>query len=154
MKEQVYREYGSMLSLIGVVMLLIYTIVAIYLWEHPIIPYGFHSDPRTAIIFVFLPLGLFLTFWGVIIRNIFGEKSKFLTKDGELIHSVISWYKSSESGLYLTSCGQMVSINQDSEETTHVGYKIISAERITCRDCAIKKGRAILERASYGRREY
>jgi hypothetical protein len=154
LKGRVYRHYGSMLALVGMTMLLTYAIVGMYWLGRPITHYGLYNDPRTIVIRGFLPLGLILYFSGIIIRRIFREEHQLLTKDGETIHSGMPWYKSSESGLYLTSCGLMVSINRDSEETYHVGYSIVSAEQTTCRDCAFREGRSVLEPASYGRKEY
>lgn len=82
----------------------------------------------------------------------FRNTKPYLTKDGESIHSGKPWKKQSESGLFLISCGRVVSINQESKATAHVGYKIVPAKRATCKDCNIRQGKAVLDRVRHGDR--
>ncbi|MHA1943885.1 MAG: hypothetical protein ACW96M_05755 [Candidatus Thorarchaeota archaeon] len=151
MKERIYREYGSLLTVVGLTMLLIHTLIFTFSFIPPIrFPSPF-TDPRAAIVFGFLPLGIILTCSGVIIRRRFGGGILFLIKDGEPIHSGKPWYEGFDSGLFLTSCGLVVSIDQESRDTAHVGYKIVAANRATHKECVQNEGRAVLENVSHGR---
>ncbi len=94
---------------------------------------------------VFFLIGIIVTYSGVNILRRFEEKTLFLTRDGESIHSGRAWKKESESGLFLTSCERVVSTNLESRETVDVGYRLVSAEGLTCRDCSMKAGRILLE---------
>ncbi len=76
----------------------------------------------------------------------------FLTKDDELIHSGKPSKKRSKSGVFLTSCGRVVSTDPESRATAHVGYKIVSAKRATCRECNKREGKAVMDRVRHGRR--
>ncbi len=151
MKERIYREYGSLLTVVGLTMLLIHTLIITFSFI-PLIRFpSLYTDPRATIALGFLPLGIILTCSGVIIRRRFGGGILFLIKDGEPIHSGKPWYEGFESGLFLTSCGFVLSINQESRATAHVGYKIVSANRATHKECIQNEGRAILESVSHGR---
>ncbi|TET08690.1 MAG: hypothetical protein E3J86_10205 [Candidatus Thorarchaeota archaeon] len=145
MKERIYREYGGLLTVVGLLMLLVHTMIVGYWYSNPIIISRLYNDPRTTIVLGFLPLGIILTCSGVIIRTRFREGNQFLIKDGGLIHSGNPWYEGFESGLFLTSCGLVVSINQESKSTAHVGYRIVSAKRATHTACVVKEGRAVLD---------
>lgn len=151
MKGRIYREYGSLLTVIGLIMLLIHTLFITFSFINPFRFPSPYTDPRVTIALGFLPLGIILTCIGVLIRRRFGGGLLFLIKDGEPIHSGKPWYEGFESGLFLTSCGLVVSINQDSRDTAHVGYKIVSANRATHKECVQNEGRAVLEPVSYGR---
>lgn len=83
------------------------------------------------------------------ILRTFKEMRPYLAKAGEPIHSGRTWKKESESGLFLTSCERVVSTNLESRETVEVGYRLVSTEGPTCRDCSIRAGRVILE--SFGK---
>ncbi len=100
---------------------------------------------------VFFLIGIIVTYSGVNILRRFEEKTLFLTREGESIHSGEIWKKGSESGLFLTSCGRVVSINQESKDTAHVGYRIVAAEHATCRDCSMNEGKAVLDGVRHGR---
>jgi hypothetical protein len=119
--------------------------IAFYWSNRPFPFYGAYSDPLRLVFVGFLPLGLILTCSGAIIRGRFSEKNPFLTKDGEPIHSGKPWYKGSESGLYLTSCGLVVSVNEESEDTAHVGFRIVPAKHATHRDCIVQDGGEVLD---------
>lgn len=149
--ERIYRYYGSMITVVGMTMLVTYTIVVTFWLSHPMSIPQLYNDPRPAIIRGFLPVGFILTCSGVIIRERFSGGNQFLTKDGEPIHSGKPWKKGSESGLFLTTCGLVVSINQESRATAHVGYKIITAKRATHRECNLREGRAVLDNFAHGR---
>ncbi len=143
MKEHIYRDYGTLLTYIGVTMILTHILAAIYS--------RIYFDPGAIVILAFLPLGLILIVVGGIVRIKYSKETLFLTKIGEPIHSGKPWYEGFESGLYLTSCGLVVSINQDSQATAHVGYHIVSAKHATHRECVEKEGGAILEKYAHGR---
>jgi hypothetical protein len=148
MKARLYRIIGKGLAIIGIPTLLIsiYGVIAAvsYTGEYGPLP----SD--ILILPVFVLLGISMTCSGVIILRRFREVVPFLAKAGEPIHSGSIWKKGSESGLFLTSCERVVSINQESRATAHVGYRIVSAERATCSDCVLREGRAILDRVEHG----
>lgn len=99
----------------------------------------------------FFLIGIIVTYSGLNILRRFEEKTLFLTREDESIHSGEIWKKGSESGLFLTSCGRVVSINQESKDTAHVGYRIVAAEQATCRDCSLNEGKAVLDRVRHGR---
>ena len=132
-------------------MLLIQTLIVTFSFINPFRFPSPYTDPRATIVLGFLPLGITLTCIGVLIRRRFGGGILFLIKDGEPIHSGKPWYEGFESGLFLTSCGFVLSINQESEATAHVGYRIVSANRATHKECVQNEGRAILESVSHGR---
>ena len=147
MNEVHYRIIGWALTLIGIAILLspiFFIVIApqllLILVDTVFISIGFYF------------LGLTVTCSGMIILRRFRKVQLFLTKGGEPIHSAEVWKKGTESGMYLTSCGRVVSINQSSEGTAHVGYKLATAQRTTCRDCSLREGRAIIRSAS--RKEY
>ena len=142
MKRSIYREYGTALTVVGLTVILTYTVFVVLLFRRPMELLRLIS-PNQA--FIILSLGLILTYSGVIIRRRYSDDIRFLTKDGEIIHSVRPWYKGSESGLYLTSCGLVVSINQESKSTEHVGYIGVSVKQATHGECVVNEGRLILE---------
>ncbi|TFG29105.1 hypothetical protein EU528_10195 [Candidatus Thorarchaeota archaeon] len=90
-------------------------------------------------------LGLIMVGSGLIINRKFRERESFLTKGGGPIHSARIWKKGNEQGLYLTTCEIIVSINQESKATGNVGYSIVPAKHVTCSECNIKTGKAILD---------
>ena len=151
MKWRMYRKYGSLLTVTGLVMLIIYTIIATYWSRDPFTFSRLYLDPRRFIIIGYLPLGLILTCSGLIIRGRFSERNQFLAKDGEPIHSGKPWYKGSESGLYLTSCGLLVSTNQESRATAHAGYRIVPTKHATHRECVVNEGSEVLDKYAHGR---
>ena len=150
MKSRVYREYGDLLTVIGLTLFLTYMAITSYWLRDPITfsRLSYTSDPRMFVIRSFLPLGLVLTFSGIVIHRKYSEGLVFLTRADEPIHSGKPWYQGSESGLYLTSCGLVVSINETSNETAHVGYKIVSAKSATHGDCVTKEGKDVLDGSS------
>ena len=153
MSEYQYRLIGKLLLFIGMIILL-FPISVPYSW---IVWSGFPPaipNPSTPLIIAaFLLLGFIIAFIGATIQTRFREKNLFLTKFGETIHSGNIWKKKSEWGLFLTSCERVVSINQESKETAHVGYRIIKANRATCSDCIRREVKAILDRVTH-RRSY
>jgi hypothetical protein len=90
-------------------------------------------------------LGIVVSYAGISVIKTKQKETLFLAKDGGPIHSCKRWTRNSEQGLYLTSCGLVVSTNQESVATAHVGYRIIPAKHATHRDCVEKNGRLILE---------
>jgi hypothetical protein len=151
LKERIYREYGSLLTLVGLTMLLIYTLIIVFSFLTLLRIPSLYTNPGVTIVQAFLPIGIILTCSGMLIRRRFRGHILFLIKDGEPVHSGHPWYDGFESGLFLTSCGLVVSINQESSDTVHVGYKLVSANRATHKECVQNEGRAILEGVSYGR---
>ncbi len=94
-------------------------------------------------------LGFAMILGGGNIQRRFGVRESFLANNGGPIHSGRVWKKGTESGLYQTSCGLVVSASHDSAATAHVGYRIVLAERTTCKDCAQREGRVILDANVY-----
>ncbi len=142
MNEYHFRLIGKALAFTGTV-ILISPILMPHLtsWSaHPSI-YRIYD--------VFLLLGIICACSGVIILRTFKEMRPYLVKAGEPIHSGRAWKKESESGLFLTSCERVVSTNLESRETLDVGYRLVSAEGPTCRDCSMRAGRVLLE--SFGK---
>ena len=101
----------------------------------------------------FVILGLIIVSGGFAIHKRFRQQEIFLAKDGEPIHSGEIWKRGHEQGLFVTSCGLVVSTNDESEETAHTGYRRTSVKRATCIQCAHKRGREILDEYNL-RREY
>ncbi|MFX1607334.1 MAG: hypothetical protein ACFFDD_15880 [Promethearchaeota archaeon] len=145
LNSHIYREYGNALTGIGLTVLLTYTVIVILLFRNPM-EFSRLIFPSQA--FIILSLGLILTYSGVFLRRRYNDEIRFLTKDGETIHSVKPWYKGPESGLYLTSCGLVVSINQESEATANVGYRRVSVKKATHGECIVAEGKVILESTS------
>ena len=147
MNEYQYRLIGKVLSFFGIIILL-FPIIAFFSWiQWSGFPAAIPDPSNILIIALFLLFGFIIAFYGATIQSKFREIRPFLTRDGEPIHSGKIWKKESESGLFLTSCECVVSINQESRETANVGYRIVSAKRATCSDCIRREGRAILDRA-------
>ena len=151
MERRTYRNYGSLLAGIGLTMFLASAIIVIIWLIDPLRFPQFYFNPLTYVFLAFLPLGFILMCIGEIIRIKFGERGQFLIKDGGPIHSGKPWYEGPESGLFLTSCGLVVSINEESEATAHVGYKIIKAEHATHRECVVNEGSEVLDKYAHGR---
>lgn len=99
----------------------------------------------------FAIIGFAMILGGGNIQRRFGEREPFLANNGGPIHSGRAWKKGTEAGLFQTSCGLVVSTNHESGVTTHVGYRIVPAKRVTCEDCAQRRGRAILDASSFRR---
>ena len=144
MKRRLFRPIAKGLVIIGIPIFLFlsYAVfrVVTYTGEYGPLPFDVVLLP------VFLLLDISIISIGVIILRRYQERLPFLSRDGEPIHSGISWKKGSERGLFLTSCGLVVSINQESRATAHVGYKIVAAKRATHRDCILKEGGEVLDR--------
>jgi len=133
--------------------------VAIFLFPIAVLTYWIGGNPGEYILQPFdIPilaafgiLGLIMICSGLIINRRFLVIGPFLTKDGEPIHSGKIWMKGTESGLFLTSCGCVVSINQTSRETAHTGYRVVTASHVTCNDCSLREGGAIMDTVRHGR---
>jgi len=146
LKERNTRLLGRTLICIGVLICLIpVSAVIIEFVNFNGAFFQLSSNVRNLIGFIFP--GFIVASVGVIVLRGFGKAGIFVTKGGEFIHSAKVWKKGTESGLYLTSCGLVVSINQASEGTAHVGYRIATARGATCRDCRSRDGRIILDSA-------
>ena len=146
-----YRYYGSLLAGIGLTMFLTSAFIVALWFIDPLRFPRLYFNPLTYVILAFLPLGFILMCSGEIIRIKFRELGLFLIKDGGPIHSGKPWNEGPESGLFLTSCGLVVSINEESEATAHVGYRIIQAEHATHRECVVNEGSAVLDKYAHGR---
>ncbi|MHA2004828.1 MAG: hypothetical protein ACW975_10905 [Candidatus Thorarchaeota archaeon] len=145
MKELLYRLIGKGLGIFGILMFLFFSygtyVVITYTAE-----YG-SMQPGMIFIPVFALLGLSMIGTGLMILRRFEEKTPNFTKIGEPIHSGRTWKRGSESGLFATSCGLVVSTNQESRETAHVGYRIVYPDHATCRDCVQRVGKEIIEQS-------
>ncbi len=145
-------SFGKVLFWIGVLIVLV-PILFLLFW--------FGGSPREYILQLsdyivlawFLVLGLITSIGGFVIHRRFRDIGFFLIKDGEPMHLGEVWMRGNEKGLFVTSCGLMVSINNESEETAYVGYRIVTAKQATCVDCVKRKGREILDAYNL-RREY
>jgi hypothetical protein len=150
MIEGIYRLLGKALAVIGALILFFPIFILIYWFgENPggYIPQLFDF----AILAGFAILGIITAYSGLKIYGRFRETGPFLAKDGEPIHSGKIWKKGTESGLFLTSCGRVVSTNQESRETGHVGYRIVPAKQATCSDCTLSEGKAVLDSVAHSR---
>jgi len=101
---------------------------------------------------VFLVLDIIMISLGCFMVRRFQEEQLFLTGIDGPIHSIEHLQGNYGPSIYYTSCGLVVSTDAESSETSHVGYRIIHAEKVTCRDCAIKLGSRVMEKSL--RREY
>ncbi len=151
MRDIFYRVIGNVLTLIGIVFVLIPVLGLFFAFTLPGGPF-FPPPEIIPILIGLVVIGFGLAYSGDNVHRKGSAVQQHLTKAGEPIHSAKTWGKEVEPGLYLTSCGQVVSINQESKETAHVGYHIAVAKRATCRDCFLKQGKALIESAS--RHEY
>lgn len=148
MRSYLFRTIGKALSFIGMTILFI-TILAIC----SVFFNGINLQLEVSLMLVeFAFLGTSLVAIGGIIYRQFIEREPFLAKDGGPIHSVRNWMEKSEPELFLTSCGLVASVNQESVSTAHVGYRIIPAKQATCIDCIQREGKEVLD-AHFLRRE-
>ncbi|MHA1906808.1 MAG: hypothetical protein ACW98Y_05915 [Candidatus Thorarchaeota archaeon] len=147
MSEGYYYQIGKALACIGAMLFLIPVVAFIIGITNPEGPF---LPPPSIIpsLTVFIILGLTMIYSGVKILRRFRKMQPFVTKGGEPIHMAEVWKKGTELGLYLTSCGKVVSINQSSEGTAHVGYRLVTTKDTICSACSIKQGRAILDSVS------
>jgi hypothetical protein len=153
MRESFYRVGSKAIALVGLVLFFGPILVFLSVWANV----GLTPDPNFIAFLAFLAgyafPGFVLTCIGVIIYKRYREIQPFLAKRGGDIHLGTAWKRGTEPGLFLTTCGLVVSINNDSSETAHVGYRIVHATRATCKECILRRGRAILETQTF-RREY
>ena len=155
MKERVYRFIGKVVAIIGAILALL-PVVFVMHWfadaNDPYNPPSIYIAPQGFLVMIVVfSLGIIVTYSGLLILKTYRIAELFLVKDGGPIHSGKKWIKASESGLYVTSCGLVVSIDQESEATAHMGYKIITAKRATHRGCIKKEGKAVLDNVAHGR---
>jgi hypothetical protein len=141
MKDYLYRFIGKGLVISG---------VGILLFSIPIIGlsimfrYSGEIGLTTADVFSLMMsflIGIIITYSGMRILGSIEERIPFFTKVGKPIHSGMTWKRKSEPGLYATSCGLVVSTNQESRDTAHIGYRIVYANQATCRDCIAIEGK-------------
>lgn len=153
MERHIYREYGNLLAVIGLTLFLTYIAIVFYWLRDPITfsDLSHRNDPRVFIIRSFLPLGLILACGGLVIRRRYSEGVVFLTRADESIHSGKPWYQGTESGLYMTSCGLVVSTSETSNATAYTGYKIVLVKNATHGDCVVKDGKDVLDGTSQRR---
>ncbi|MFW9925602.1 MAG: hypothetical protein ACFFDM_02425 [Candidatus Thorarchaeota archaeon] len=153
MKIRPLRLIVKGLIIIGILLLLLMSyglyFAFTYSGEYGPLPPSYYSDIAALPMFILLDVGMIII--GMILLRRYPEERLFFTKDGEPIHSGKLWNQGSESGLYQTSCGLVLSINQESSETAHVGYKIVKSKGATHGECATKEGREVLEKHAHGR---
>ncbi|MHA1943886.1 MAG: hypothetical protein ACW96M_05760 [Candidatus Thorarchaeota archaeon] len=147
MKIRLLRLIGKGLIIIGIPLLLLMSyglyFAFTYSGEYGPLPPSYYSDIAALPVFILLDIGMIII--GMILLKRYQEERLLFIKDGEPIHSGKPWNQGSESGLYMTSCGLVLSINQESRATAHVGYKIVPANRATHKECVQNEGRAILD---------
>ncbi|MHA1926100.1 MAG: hypothetical protein ACXABV_15420 [Candidatus Thorarchaeota archaeon] len=141
MKDYLYRLIGKGLVISG---------VGLLLFSIPIIGfsivfrYSGEIGPTTADVFSLMMsflVGITITYSGVRVLGSIEERIPFFTKVGKPIHSGKTWKRGSESGLYATSCGLVLSTNQESRDTAHIGYRVVYANQATCGDCIAIEGK-------------
>ena len=158
LSERIYRFIGKLVSIIGAILIL-FPVVFILHWfadaNDPFNPPSIYVTPEGFLVMIgFISLGIIVTYSGLFILKRNEITKLYFIKDGGPIHSGTRWTKGSESGLYLTSCRLVVSINQESRATAHVGYKIVTAERATHRECIQKEGETLLDKYAHRRTSY
>lgn len=150
MREYFYRMIGKAVAIVGIFLFIIPLWTLWFAWiSNP----DFFVLPIVPILVIIAAPGFILMCVGSIIYKRHGEMPPFLAQNGDIIHSAQIWKRGGESGLYLTTCGFVVSVNDESNETAHVGYRLVRARRATCSDCIQERGRTILETQTF-RREY
>ena len=143
MSERFYQLLGRTITIIGLSLLLILVSVSIIIFgDNSTI---LISSQGILALVGFFSFALVMTCVGIVILKKHRKIIPFFAKSGGPIHSGEAWTKSSEPDLFLTSCGMVLSINQESNTTSHVGYRIVTAKRATCSDCIRKEGRSIME---------
>ena len=151
MNKARYHLIGKILAYPGTIIMVIPISAIIIGMVHPYLVVNI-SPSSVPILIGSILFGFIMTCVGVSILRGVGKVRPLVTKGGEPIHLAEVWDKGTESGLYLTSCGKMVSIKQTSETTTHVGYNLVTSQGGTCRDCSVREGGRIMRSAS--RKEY
>lgn len=148
MRKYLFGLIAKMLAFIGGVIILVPILTFLFA-----LSYSGHIDTFFAVIILsgFTILGFSMIAVGGIVQRRFKEIEPFLADNGGPIHSGRVWKKESESGLFLTSCGLVVSLSHESEATSHVGYRIVPAKRATCKDCVQAEGKTILDASSHRR---
>ncbi|MHA2142136.1 MAG: hypothetical protein ACXADC_09675 [Candidatus Thorarchaeota archaeon] len=149
MKVRLARIIGKALAIIGTPLFLFFS-YGVFVTLSSTIDSG-QLHPAFALVSSFALLSLGMIGAGVLILLRFEKRVPLLVKGGEPIHSGDIWKKRTESGLYLTSCGRVVSTSQKSRATAHTGYRIASAKGATCKDCVISIGKPIMESGGAGR---
>ena len=149
MKAHLFRIIGKVLATVGIILLLLLSFLiysaATYTGEYGPLP------SFVVLLPVFWIWDFIMIYFGLFVIRRYSERDIFLAKDGEPIHSATPWKKGSEPGLYLTTCGLVVSINYESEATAHVGYKLVPAKRATHKECIQREGKAILDSVAHSK---
>ncbi|MFX1579515.1 MAG: hypothetical protein ACFFBJ_07680 [Promethearchaeota archaeon] len=149
MSERSYQLLGRTITIFGLSILLILVVCSMIIFgydNHQNIPPDIViSSQGIAILVGFFSVDLIVTCAGMLILKKHRKMIPFFAKSGGPIHSGKAWTKISEPDLFLTSCGIVLSINQESNTTSHVGYRIVTAKRATCSECIRREGRAIME---------
>ena len=142
MRRYFYSLFAKILAFIGAVVLFVPILFYLFAWSMS----GYVPQLFDILILAGSTIfGFTIILGGGIIQRRLGEVEPFLANNGGPIHSGRVWKKGTESGLFQTWCGLLVSTNHESGATTHVGYRIVPAKRATCKDCAQRKGREILD---------
>ena len=139
-----YRSIGEGVAISGLLMVLIPVYFILYWMRLGPVVYASQWSNVISLEIIAI-LGFFMISIGLIVNRPIREMETFLAKGGGPIHSCKIWKKGTESGLFLTTCELVLSINQESRETGHVGYRIVPAKRATCSDCSKRKGKVILD---------
>lgn len=141
---------GTFLISLGTILLLVFSL-------SPNLYYLsiYTRTPPYRIDYFILPSLFFLAFSmisvGIVVLRKFKPRQLYVTRTGKIIHLARSWKKTSDEELFLTSCELVVSTNENSTETAHSGYHVITADQATCNECSIKDGRRILAVMRYYR---
>ncbi|MCK5266033.1 MAG: hypothetical protein KAR03_10540 [Candidatus Thorarchaeota archaeon] len=138
-----YGSIGEITAIIGLVMFFIPVYFALFWMRFNRVVFA-SQGPDVIFLEIIAILGLFMIGIGLFVNRPKREREIFLAKGGGPIHSCTNWKKGNESGVYLTTCEIIVSINPDSKATGNVGYKIVPAKEATCSDCSTRKGKVLL----------
>jgi hypothetical protein len=149
MSERFYQLLGRTITIVGLSLLLVLVVCSMIIFgydNHQYIPPDIVVPSQgIAILVGFFSVDFIVICTGMLILKKHRKMIPFFAKAGGPIHSGKAWTKSSEPDLFLTSCGMVLSINQESNTTSHVGYRIVTAKRATCSDCIRNEGRSIME---------
>ncbi|MFW9977810.1 MAG: hypothetical protein ACFFEJ_07015 [Candidatus Thorarchaeota archaeon] len=144
MDDEWNRAFGTSLVYLGIILLFVFLLspgywnIQYYTWTPPY-RYDLHILPYLLLLAISVIVG------GIFVRRKFPPRKLYVTSTGKQIHVARIWERTHEEELYLTSCELVVSTNQTSNRTAHVGYHLISAERPTCNKCSTKEGNRVLE---------
>ena len=139
---------GKLLLVIGALLIFSYASALLYNLVNPYQSSSIEFIPMLQTITIIF-LGFVVVYAGASNCGRYQEETLHVIKNGDFIHSARVWNTDVENGLLLTICGKLVSIQQHSDETAHVGYRYATAQQPTCRECCEREGRRIMDSAKH-----